>query len=75
MIAAVAVVGIPVVVVALLFASCDSKENPARYAAWIKATGNTNVTFGEWLTLKNDYLLPGQSKPSSTYVVPIYTGR
>lgn len=53
----------------------DHSYNPYRYRAWMKATGNTNLTFNEWMTLKNNYLLPGQSPASTTTIIPIYTGR
>lgn len=38
----------------------SERFNRPKYEAWMKATGNTNLTLSEWKLLKNDHLLPGQ---------------
>lgn len=33
----------------------------ATFAAWMKLTGNTNLTFGEWKYLKDNRMLSGEN--------------
>jgi len=68
------VVAIIAVIISLFWGTGDSEHNRDLHKSWIKVNPqHKELTFDEWLKLKNNYLLPGQSSPNhnSTIVLPV----
>lgn len=55
---------ITLILAALILCGCDEaarqQRDQARFSAWCKVYGNTNLTYAEWADLRNEHLLPGQ---------------
>lgn len=51
-----------VALVVSLFVGIVTHDFHNEYNAWTKLTGNTNLTFAEWNSLRSQRLLPGQAR-------------
>jgi hypothetical protein len=65
---------VALVAVVLVGGAESPSERQALYSAWMKANHNTELTYDEWVLLRNEGLLPGQQVPANNAATGVAIG-